>query len=338
MNSILNKYDTVIFDMDGVITNESSYWDAAALTVNEYLHSNSYFGNEKINCDECMKNRTKLRNEIFCDGKAIMHMKEIGVNSNWDLTYVTICIALILDTDDYEKIYEYAQNIKGNILNFYDSIASLASKKICKDFEYVKRSGSFWTEIMDCFQEWFLGDKIFYENYGRMPYEEGKKGILGNEAPIIPLEDLHTLLSGLKENHRICIATGRNRMEMCFPLQDWDALKYIDANGMCSYDEVAQAQKTLNNNTLSKPHPYAFLKALYGLDYPDEKIVNGDYDKEKINRALIVGDAGADILAAKAMGADFCGVLTGAHGKNVRSYFEELDAAYIFDDVRGLLG
>lgn len=337
MNSILNKYDTVIFDMDGVITNEGSYWDAAALTVNEYLHSSRYFGNESIDCDECMKNLAKLRADIFCNNKAIMHMKEIGVNSNWDLTYVTICIALILDTDNYEKIYEYAQNIKGSILDSYDDIAHLAAEKIGKDFEYVKRSGKFWDEIHDCFQEWFLGDKAFFEDYGRMPHQVGKKGILGNEAPIVPLEDLHALLSGLKEKHRICIATGRNHMEMCFPLRDWDAIKYIDSNGMCSYDEVVKAQKKLNNNTLTKPHPYMFLKALYGLDYPDEKIVNGDYNKEKIKRTLIVGDAGADILAANAMGADFCGVLTGAHGEGVKPYFKELNATYIFNDVRGLL-
>ena len=36
----LDKYDTVIFDMDGVITSEQNYWNCAALTVWEYLNYN----------------------------------------------------------------------------------------------------------------------------------------------------------------------------------------------------------------------------------------------------------------------------------------------------------
>ena len=35
----LDKYDTVIFDMDGVITSEQNYWNCAALTVWEYLNT-----------------------------------------------------------------------------------------------------------------------------------------------------------------------------------------------------------------------------------------------------------------------------------------------------------
>ena len=48
---------------------------------------------------------------------------------------------------------------------------------------------------------------------------------------------------------------------------------------------------------------------------------------------LIVGDAGADILAAKAMGADFCAVLTGVQGERARPYFEKLNAEYILNSV-----
>ena len=48
----LDKYDTVIFDMDGVITSEQNYWNCAALTVWEYLNYNS---GQKINAAECMQ-------------------------------------------------------------------------------------------------------------------------------------------------------------------------------------------------------------------------------------------------------------------------------------------
>ena len=106
---------------------------------------------------------------------------------------------------------------------------------------------------------------------------------------------------------------------------------------MCNYDHDAAAEKRLNTNALTKPHPYMFLKALYGTDYEDEKIINGEYDAERIKKTLIVGDAGSDILAAKAMGADFCAVLTGVNGKEARAYFEDLKAEYILDCVTDML-
>ena len=39
MNRILDKYDTLIFDMDGVITSENGYWDAPTQTHTENLHN-----------------------------------------------------------------------------------------------------------------------------------------------------------------------------------------------------------------------------------------------------------------------------------------------------------
>ena len=76
-----------------------------------------------------------------------------------------------------------------------------------------------------------------------------------------------------------------------------------------------------------------FLKALYGTDYDDLRLYRGDYDPEPIRRTLVVGDAGSDILAAKAMGADFLAVLTGVSGERARSYFEEIGAEYILPNV-----
>ena len=46
-----------------------------------------------------------------------------------------------------------------------------------------------------------------------------------------------------------------------------------------------------------------------------------------------MGDAGADILAAQAMGADFCAVLTGIQGKKAKGYFEDMKADYILDSI-----
>ena len=36
--------DLIIFDLDGVITSEEAYWDAAGLTLHELLYSPRYWG------------------------------------------------------------------------------------------------------------------------------------------------------------------------------------------------------------------------------------------------------------------------------------------------------
>ena len=76
---------------------------------------------------------------------------------------------------------------------------------------------------------------------------------------------------------------------------------------------------------------------MLGEEYPDKLIADGDYDKSQISRTLVVGDAGADILAAKAMGADFCAVLTGVSGTAARDYFEELNSEYILNSLADFL-
>ena len=89
---VIKMLKGVIFDMDGVITSEQNYWNCAALTVWEYLNYNS---GQKINAAECMQNISKIRSRVFSDDELISVLKGKGVNSNWDLGYVTVLIAWI---------------------------------------------------------------------------------------------------------------------------------------------------------------------------------------------------------------------------------------------------
>ena len=335
MKSFLNKYDTVIFDMDGVITSEQNYWNCAALVVSEFFSSKKY--KEDINAAEMSRDVKRIRSEIFGkNDEFIALVKNRGVNSNWDLGYVRILIAEIVGSISIEKAVEYAEGLSDNILYLYESLAKGAQPSLGRPLDEVERNGSLWVELRDCFQEWFLGDKLFKEQYGRKPVQAGKPGLVNSEQPIIPMDALKRLLSELSRSKRVCIGTGRPGAEIISPLASWNVLDRFAENGRCTYDHVAAAEKKYGI-TLSKPHPYMFLKALYGTDYDDIKIINGDYDRSKIAGTLIVGDAGADILAAKAMGADFCAVLTGVNGKAARGYFEELEAEYILDSAADLL-
>lgn len=327
----LDKYDTVIFDMDGVITSEQNYWNCAALTVWEYLKWNRDGGNS-IDTEWAERHVKEIRSSVFYNDEIISVLKSKGVNSNWDLGYVTVLLAWICGGKDYDgnfaDVLSLAKTLPDNILNAYDELAKKASDRTGFDYDWTRRNNLMWQTMHELFQEWFLGDELI----GKRSMHGKKSGLLNNEQPIVDKKQLAEILALLCENKRVCTGTGRPYIEMIQPLTDWGVKKYFAKDGLCSYDNVIAAEKTFNS-TFTKPHPYMFLKALYGTDYDDSKLIGGDYDKDKIKTTLVVGDAGADILAAQAMGADFCAVLTGIQGEKARAYFEKLKASYILNSV-----
>ena len=125
MTSFLDKYDTLIFDMDGVITSEQNYWNSAALTAYEYLNSSRGFGNGSIDASDCERRIGEIRSDIFLSDKLIATLKDKGVNSNWDLAYVTVLIYIITDGNG---VLDYAKCLSGNILAEDDSLAELAAE------------------------------------------------------------------------------------------------------------------------------------------------------------------------------------------------------------------
>lgn len=320
LKDFLNKYDTLILDMDGVMTSEQRYWDAAALTTYEMLHSCEYFGDNAIDFKKVLDNTRSIRKEVFFNDQIITILKKKGVNSNWDLAYVTLAFYLVYGKD---MVLEKAKAMSEDILFEYDKIAKLLSQKLSKDILCTSRSGGFWKAIHKCFQDWYLGN-------------DKKAGLVYCEEPLFEASKMKSLLQELSmSGKRLCIGTGRPKDEIIIPLKNWNVIKYFDQNAIITFDDVIMAERA-QEKTLTKPHPYVFLKALYGSDYPDEKILCADYDKEKIKSTLVIGDAGADILAAQAMGADFCAVLTGVSGEEARGYFEELNSQYILNSLLDL--
>lgn len=94
-----NKFDKLIFDMDGVITSEYIYWDTAALTVYELVYSWKYYGRQEIDREWCHKNVRLLFDTIFCGGRTVRAVKRLGVNTNWDLAYLVFCVSKYLDPE-----------------------------------------------------------------------------------------------------------------------------------------------------------------------------------------------------------------------------------------------
>ncbi len=330
----LDNYDILLFDMDGVVTSEESYWTAAALTVYEWLYSDNYYGENKLVASEIEKEAVQIRNRLFFNDEVIKTLKSKGVNSNWDLGYIYFAAAKILDTKDFNRIFDYIKSLGNNILYEYDRIGKELSDKLGIDGS---RNGKLWWDMVMTFQEWYWGDKLFEKEYHKICVLSGKSGFVNFEKPIVDkfvLKEIFKKLSDSKK--RIATATGRPKNELIMPLEQFGILGYFSKNGIVNYDHIVIAEKNAERN-LTKPHPYIFIKAMLGDRYPDEKILKGDYDKTLIKRTLVIGDAGADILSAHEMGADFCAVLTGVSGKGGREYFEKMKSEYILDSIADFL-
>ncbi len=336
----LKNYHTVIFDMDGVITSEQNYWDIAALSVYELLNDKLCYGGGTV--EPCVaEKRADIRGKVFFGDRFITAVKEKGVNSNWDLCYLAFCY-LLGGRFTPRSMTAHVRESPLGAFGLYDEAGKFAAETLGISFDEAKRNAPLWERCRRIFQEWYLGDRLFEEMYGERSSEKGKPGMWSAENPLHSLEDTVRLLKTLCESGKtLAIATGRSCFEITAPLKQWDCLKYFDENRIIGYDYVVSGEKNLRaagiDAALTKPCPYVFLKALYGRDYSDISLYNGDYDKNFLKGALAVGDAGSDILAAKAMGADFIAVLTGVSGEKARDYFEEAGARYILPSVLHLI-
>lgn len=358
----LQGIDRIIFDMDGVITSEQNYWNAAALTVYEMLNSCKYFGSRSIKTDLSSLEIKEIRDTIFINDKLIVLLKDRGVNSNWDLAYVVLCISFIINkvwssefgvwrknflnlsesTTHYRDVYQYISRLDIQGYEIYTFIEQKLSEITGQDKEYFKRNGELWNKCQQVFQEWYLGDTAYLKTYGHAPQQPGKPGLMYSEQPIIPLSELREIIEVLYfAGIKLGIGTGRPFVEIDQPLISWDIKQYFHSDSYITYTEVIKAEQALDcrykKTNLAKPHPYVFLKAIYGKEYSDMALLQGDYDKNLIDRTLIVGDAGSDIMAAKAINCKFAAVLTGAAGHKARGYFEKMGAHYILNSIRELI-
>src|SRR5260221_10143838 len=86
---IILKVDTLIFDMDGVITTEEKYWACARLTLWELVTKTLSL--EKAFPDAV---HDAAARETIVPDELIYALKGRAVNSNWDVTYVLVCAYL----------------------------------------------------------------------------------------------------------------------------------------------------------------------------------------------------------------------------------------------------
>ncbi len=202
------------------------------------------------------------------------------------------------------------------------------------------RNSKLWQLCQETFQEWYLGDERVAASIGRETCQPGKKGFLKDEIPIVDPATLRDILLQLKaKGLTLGIGTGRPTIETHVPLAELNLLDVFEPDRIVTASHVLEAEEAFPDKApLAKPHPYCYLKGLYGLGTPDGEVLGRTLPLENGDEILIVGDSLADLLAARAIGCRFAATLTGLTGQEARAKFEQERADYILGNVSEILG
>lgn len=87
----------IIFDLDGVITSEETYWDCAGLTLHEQLYSPRYWNltRSKNYTPVATAEESRATSRATFPEELIQSFKARALNSNWDTGYATVCLHLV---------------------------------------------------------------------------------------------------------------------------------------------------------------------------------------------------------------------------------------------------
>jgi len=343
--------DTIIFDMDGVITTEEKYWACARLTlwelVTQTLHLAGAFG-DAVN--------DSVEREAVAPDDLIYALKSRAINSNWDVAYVLSCIYMaalpgvtvfsaleipdlleaIADTavgpSEWPQALSYflakTRGVKGRVL--IQEAGNRLQRAIELDSEgLLDVEGPLWWYLHDRFQRWYSGEAM--QELGVPPLSDGT---------VIPDEQIKSTLSKLQEEGYILgAATGRPLDELNHALDGLGLLDFFDQSRLSTFDIVRQAEQKLGMTGLQKPHPLSLLRAVY--PRADLRVlVDEEFQKIRRDNVVVVGDSTTDVMMAKSAGCRVVGVLTGVRGEAAREERHQLlvhsGCEAILDDVTQL--
>ncbi|MEL0538677.1 HAD family hydrolase [Staphylococcus debuckii] len=362
----------VLFDVDGVFLSEERCFDVSALTVYEMLMSNQFLKLmptvhfNKITDSEI----TLIRQVVFDQDRILNAMKSRGLNSNWDMLFITLSIHLIellkqvtpeertsfltahpftdvtlqelgaLASDrnlDFIKPLYFMENAEAGKSQIYRDLRKYAEQELDTTYtELFEIRSPLWEIAQEVYQEWYLGCRLYRKVEDKSPRSDFKTGYIYQEEELAPVEQIQTLLKDLKAaGYQLAIATGRPRTETLVPFEDKGLVEYFDEHHIATASEVLEAEEQFPRlKPLGKPNPFSYITAYNGNDASryQEYAENQDhiFSSEEI---YIVGDSLADLFSADVTGATFIGTLTGLKGKVAKSELEAHHADYIVNNV-----
>src|SRR5260370_6799744 len=229
----------IIFDLDGVITSEEAYWDAAGLTLHELMYSPHYWNIGAARQYHPAANAEESRrvSRATCPEAEILALKARAINSNWDTCYAAVCLHLIdwlaLSPDlpallpprpwDAQWIAAFRAQMsgikeqRGKLKQLFDIFESpffhgyvglelinrfdaYASEVLGHHIEGVfSRHSLLWQFWQNIFKEWYLGEELYTREYGHGPVQPGKPGCIYFEQPLLPKASVRATLETLRQ-------------------------------------------------------------------------------------------------------------------------------------------
>jgi phosphoglycolate phosphatase-like HAD superfamily hydrolase len=359
----------ILFDLDGVITSEDAYWDAAGLTLHELLYSPHYWhlGSQREYRPVTSAEESRRLSRSVLPEEEILLYKSYALNSNWDTCYAAVCRRLIallaelpapaalLPLQPWEATWlerfralvsERAPSppprVEGNPfeeppfqgaigLELLNRLDAYASLQLGLTISGVfSRLSPFWSFCREIFQEWYLGDELYAQSAGHAPRQSGKPGCIHFERPLLPPEQIRQTLDLVRAaGYEAGLATGRVYQEAQLPLQSAGLLSCFDPGHLCPYDVVEQAEARLRRRGD---------QTLLGKPHPFQFLYA--LDRELLERPdkpvppfIVVGDSAGDILGGRAAGALTIATLSGARTPQARARLLECAPDFVIENV-----
>lgn len=362
----------VLFDVDGVFLSEERCFDVSALTVYEMLMSDDFLKlMPTVNFRTIQDSEiTLIRQVVFEQDKILNAMKSRGLNSNWDMLFITLSIHLIellktLDqtdreafltahpfTDvtiqelgklvhnqqlDFEKPLAFIENAESGKTKIYQELRAYASKELNTSHTALFEIRSpLWQISQEVFQEWYLGYRLYEKVEEKIPRSDYKTGYIYQEEELAPADEIKALLTDLQNaGYQLAVATGRPRTETVVPFEDKGWKSFFDESHIVSASEVLKAEELLPDlKPLGKPNPFCYIAAFNGNHLDDyQNYAENQNDIFAEQETFIVGDSLADLFSAQTTGATFIGTLTGLKGKAAKPELEAHHADHIVDNI-----
>jgi phosphoglycolate phosphatase-like HAD superfamily hydrolase len=344
---IRDRLSLLLFDLDGVISNERPYWEAARLTVLEVLEGKDclrlrdYFGIAAVSTS------ARPWDECILPEDLIYAVKNRAINSNWDLAFLAAVLYLVpLLAELHGHSPAALQEILHGTYSAEDKVRRLGEllPDSCSNLrgqptaieqflaEAGSRNGAALLNHLQAFvAQAISGDGSFFRPHGEFwlfcqrRFQEWLNGKqrpafvtaaqAGSES-VVDAAQLAGVLKALYDSGRyvLGVATGRPRSEARAPLVALDILRYFEERRVITNEMVEEAETALarlgKKAVLGKPHPFILLKAIH----PEKEHANLWVEPPASldhGYAAYIGDTASDVVAAKRAGCVSIGVLTG---------------------------
>lgn len=335
------RLSMLIFDLDGVITSERRYWEAAKATTAHLLGAEPLLGLAGY-----FDLGAPGSPDLAALEAAIHDLKGRGINSNWDKTFLIAGLHLIgvlrhrLADDDApavraalgdagapleRRLRALGEALRGRPYRaelgagamaeflaghgdqrgaaLLEALGPFAARRLGGGLLPLEHKGALWQLCYELFQAFYTG-ALAHPAFAAGP---------GGEETVLPAEALAGALGALAAAGRytLGVATGRPLDETLGPLERAGLLRLFDPRRVITIDEVFAAEAGLAGAFLGKPHPFSILKAI-DPDAGAAQLLARAERPGQHGHVAYVGDSPSDVVAARRAGCVSVAVLTGA--------------------------